>query len=99
MCEHTESVRTLRTYNSPVIMATSVYTCNEQKLLLPSGLELMSESSESGALSLSSAARHIDSTRCAVFMSPLEHAIALSLHTVQFSNDSTLEVSSQFVDN
>ena len=32
--------------------------CSEQKLLLPSGLELMSESSESGALSLSSAARH-----------------------------------------
>ena len=34
--------------------------CSEQKLLLPSGLELVSESSESGALSLSSAARHID---------------------------------------
>ena len=34
--------------------------CNEQKLLLPSGLELMSESPESGALSLSSAARYID---------------------------------------
>ena len=31
--------------------------CSEQKLLLPSGLELMSESP---ALSLSSAARHID---------------------------------------
>ena len=36
------------------------HICCEQKLLLPSGLELMSESSESGALSLSSAARHID---------------------------------------
>ena len=44
--------------------------CNEQKLLLPSGLELMSESSESGALSLSSAARHIDFIRRTVFMSP-----------------------------
>ena len=54
--------------------------CSEQKLLLSSGLELMSESSESGALSLSSAARHIDfhSSRRIYFVL-IAHSIALSL--------------------
>ena len=41
-----------------------------QKLLLPSELEPVTESSESGALSLSSAARHIDFYRfCSAFHS------------------------------
>ena len=54
---------------------------NEQKLLLHSGLELMSESSKSGALSLSSAARHIDfhSSR-RIYVVLVAHSIALSLH-------------------
>ena len=47
-----------------------------------SGLEPVSESSVSGTLSFSSAARYIDSTCCAVFMSPLAHAIALSLQDI-----------------
>ena len=57
------------------------YLCSEQKLLLPSGLELVSESSESGALSLSSAARHIDfhSSR-RIYVVRVAHSIALSLH-------------------
>ena len=54
--------------------------CSEQKLLLPSGLELMSESPESGALLLSSAARHIDfhSSR-RIYVVLVAHSIALSL--------------------
>ena len=56
--------------------------CNEQKLLLYSGLELVSDSSESGALSLSSAARHIDfhSSR-RIYVVLVAHSIALSLQT------------------
>ena len=54
--------------------------CNEQKLLLHCRLELMSESFESGALSLSSAARHIDfhSSR-RIYVVLVAHSIALSL--------------------
>ena len=43
-----------------LLISVEYLYCNEQKLLLPSGLELMSENPESGALSLSSAVRHID---------------------------------------
>ena len=55
--------------------------CREQKLLLHCRLELMSESPESGALSLSSAARHIDfhSLR-RIYVVLVAHSIALSLH-------------------
>ena len=52
-----------------------------KKLLLPSGLEFMSESSESGALSLSSAARHIDFHLLRrIYVALITHSIALSLH-------------------
>ena len=55
--------------------------CSVQKLLLPSGLELVSESSESGALSLSSAARHIDFHLLRrIYVALVAHSIALSLH-------------------
>ena len=63
-----------------------IHCCSEQKLLLPSGLELMSESSESGALSLSSAApaRYIDfhSSR-RIYVVLVAHSLALSLHYTQ----------------
>ena len=57
--------------------------CIEQKLLLPNELELTSESSESGALSLSSAARHIDFHLLRrIYVAFVAHSIALSLQYI-----------------
>ena len=63
------------------IQKFTIYLCREQKLLLHCRLEPVSESSESGALSLSSAARHIDfhSLR-RIYVVLVAHSIALSLH-------------------
>ena len=53
-------------------------------MLLHCRLELMSESSESGALSLSSAARHIDFHLLhRIYVVLVAHSIALSLQNVQ----------------
>ena len=64
-----------------VIARVCLHNCSEQKLLLHCRLELVSESSESGALSLSSAARHIDfhSSR-RIYVVLVAHSIVLSLH-------------------
>ena len=62
--------------------------CSEQKLLLPSGLELMSESSESGALSLCSAARHIDFHLLRrIYVVLVAHSITLSLHYLLYGGN------------
>ena len=59
--------------------------CRNQKLLLPVGLEPVSESSESGALSLSSAARHIDFHLLRrIYVAFVAHSIALSLQLILF---------------
>ena len=74
---------------------------NEQKLLLLSGLELVSESSESGALSLSCAARHIDfhSSR-RIYVVLVAHSIALSLHICQIlSNNFSITFGNCFKQN
>ena len=67
-------------FKVPIYPALLNLNCNEQKLLLPSGLELVSESSESGALSLSRAARHIDFHLLRrIYVVLVAHSIALSL--------------------
>ena len=55
--------------------------CRNQKLLLHSALKPVSESSESGALSLSSAARYIDFHLLRrIYVAYIAHSVALSLH-------------------
>ena len=56
-CPHCRIIRFVTTFLfSSLQLNSRDAKCNEQKLLLPSRLKFMSESSESGALSLSSAA-------------------------------------------
>ena len=59
-----------------------------------SSSNLMSESSESGALSLSSASRHTDLMLCVVFMSFVAHFTA---HSLKYEGDCEAEAQGRFI--
>ena len=72
-------VLTISTYSTHNFISYLCYNCNVQILLLHCRLE--SESPESGALSLSSAARHIDFHLLRrIYVALVAHSKALSLH-------------------